>query len=61
MEKCVGHSLQLLEIVKNFWHLSENSSHPVVFQAGYGPEWGTYLLSRVAWIVEYRWRAAKIN
>jgi len=23
--------------------------------------WGTYLLSRAAWILEYRWRAAKIN
>ena len=23
--------------------------------------WGAYLLSRVAWIVEYRWWAAKIN
>jgi len=23
--------------------------------------WATYLLSRAAWIVEYRWRAAKIN
>jgi len=23
--------------------------------------WGTYLLSRATWIVEYRWLAAKIN
>jgi len=26
-----------------------------------GQGWGTCLLSRATWIVEYRWRAAKIN
>jgi len=34
---CVGHNFKLLDIVKNFGPLSENSSLLLVSQAGYGP------------------------
>jgi len=37
LEKCVGHSLKLLDIVKKFGPLSENASTPLVSQAGYRP------------------------
>jgi len=40
-EKCVGYSLKILDIVKKFGPLSENSSPLLVSQAGYGP--GNYL------------------
>ena len=36
MEKCVGHSIKLLDVVQKF-RASENSSQPLVSQAGYGP------------------------
>jgi len=37
LEKCVGYSLKLLDIVQKIWALSENSSPLLVSQAGYGP------------------------
>ena len=37
LEKCVGHILKLLDIVWKFVSLSENSSLPLVSQAGSGP------------------------
>ena len=37
LEKCVGHSLKLLDIVQKIWALSENSLSLLVPQAGYGP------------------------
>jgi len=37
VERCVGHSLKVLDIVKELWPLSENSSPALVSQAGYGP------------------------
>jgi len=37
LEKFVGHSLKILDIVQKNWPLSENSSPLVVSQAGYGP------------------------
>jgi len=36
LEKCVGHSLKMLDIVQKIWALSENSSPLLVSQAGYG-------------------------
>jgi len=38
LEKRVGQNLKLLDIVQKFWPLSENFSHPLVFQTGYVPE-----------------------
>jgi len=37
LEKCVGYSLKIMDIVKKFGPLSENSSPLLVSQAGYGP------------------------
>jgi len=37
LEKCVGHSLKLLDTVQKFGPLSENSSPLLVSQADYGP------------------------
>jgi len=36
LEKCVGSSLKILDIVQKIWALSENSSLLLVSQAGYG-------------------------
>jgi len=37
LEKCVGHSLKLLDIDKTFGPLPQTSSPPLVSQAGYEP------------------------
>jgi len=37
LEKCVGHSSKLLDIVQKIWALSENSSPHLVSQLGYEP------------------------
>jgi len=37
LEKCVGHSLKLLDIVQKIWAPSENSSPLLVPQAGHRP------------------------
>ena len=47
MEKFAGHSFKLLDIVKKFGPLSENSSPLLVPQAGYGPVW------KMTWSVHY--------
>ena len=39
LEKCAGHYLKHLDIVKKFRPFSENSSPLLVSQAGYGPEY----------------------
>ena len=41
--------------------ISENTAPPPADTHRLKQGWGTYLLSRDAWIVEYRWRAEKIN
>jgi len=43
LEKGVGHSLKLFDLVKKFEPLSENSSPHLVSQAGYGPELHTFV------------------
>jgi len=42
LEKCVGHRLKLLDIVKKTWTLSENSSLLLVSQAGHGSAYKAY-------------------
>jgi len=37
LDKCVGHTLKLLDIAKKFGPLSENFSPLLVSQDGYGP------------------------
>ena len=37
LEKCFGHSLKVLDVVKKSGHFSENYSIPLVSHAGYGP------------------------
>jgi len=37
LEKCVGHSSKLLDIVQKYGSFSENSLPHLVSQAGYGP------------------------
>ena len=37
LEKCVGSILKLLDVFQKFGPLSQNSSLPLVSQAGYGP------------------------
>ena len=42
LEKYVGHSLKLLDIILKIGPLSENSSLLLVSQAGYGPDYKPY-------------------
>jgi len=38
---------------------TSNVSHAAKISLRLAQGWGTYLISQVAWIVHYRWRAAK--
>jgi len=45
LEKCVGHSLKLLDIVSKIWVPLRKLFAPLVFQTGYGPGYWVFCAS----------------